>query len=233
MSAHSSTRAAVAALGAAILLAFAAPASAQPSEGQFRLHNDNTVVGISFFPDVVGVYQVGLTPSQLGFGASYMVLENLAIGARTSFGFVLVDPAAPGDSIAGQISLLPFVEAVLPMGETMAAFVGGQLGFVADFPDVRDPYASLTAGAFGGIHIFASDSFSISPFGQLNFLYRGDAERAGFQIVLGFSLVGWIGGGESPGGGAQPAAEPTWQPSGGAAPPPATDPVYDPEGGLQ
>lgn len=238
-------RTALAVFGAALMLTVSSVASAQPSAGQLRLHNDNNVVGISFFPDVVGVYQIGMTPSSLGFGASYMVIDNLAIGARTSFGFALVDPATPGDSIAGQISLLPFVEAVFPMGDPLAAFVGGQLGFTADFPDFRDPYASIVAGVFGGVHVFATDSFSFSPFGQINMLYRGDAERAGFQILLGFSIVGWIGGGESPGGGAAPApaGEPTWQPTnggggaggagGGAAPPPATDPVYDPEAGLE
>lgn len=216
----------------------AAPASAQrPGAGAVKLSLDAGVVDLDVFPDRYNQFTLGVGGLSLGPGIGYLVTDGFAIGARTSFGFTVFDPTTPGDTVSGVAALVPYFEALIGDGD-IVPFVGGQLGFVAQFPDGRDAYASAIVGAFGGVHIFATPSFSVSPFASINFLYDGGLERAGLGLALGFSLVGWIGGsgGEAaPMGPGEPAPadnpEPVWQPppSQGSSAPPASDP----EGGLQ
>jgi len=163
-----------------------------------------------------------------------LTLGDLVVGAGLQAGYIHQNPDGPfaPDNNSGVFSVVPFFEYWLP-GEDMAPFFGAHFGPSVLFPDGADAVVFLEAGARGGLHFFFGD-VSLGPFGQVNFLYNSSNERAGYEIVLGFSFRGWVSfGGDGAGGSAQPAAEPTWEPSGGAAPPPATDPVYDPEGGLQ
>jgi hypothetical protein len=85
----------------------------------------------------------------------------------------------------------------------------------------------------GGLHAFMGDDFSISPFLRAGVMYFTGTERAGYEIVLGVSLDGWIGGsgGEPEPPPPAPAPEPMYQPA-PTQPAPAAEPAPTDGGGA-
>ena len=193
-----------AAIVAAISMTAPRAEAQRPGAGSIQLHLDAQILDLQVFPDRYNQVSLGVGGASLGPGIVYQVADGIIIGTRAAFGFTLIDPVTPGDSVAGSIALLPYLEFVFGQDQ-IAPFVDVHAGFQAIFPDGFDPWANVIVGARGGVHIFATDSFSVSPWGMLNFLYDGGIERAGFELAAGFSLVGWIGGN---GGEAPPAQEP-------------------------
>lgn len=193
------------ALGLLTVLVSAYPteASAQqrPGAGTVRLSLDAQVVGLQAFPDRLTVFTLGVGGRGLGPGFGYAITDMFLIGARTAFGMTYVDPDGVGDNLSGSIALLPYFEVVFG-SSGIVPFVGAQVGFGVFFPDGGDPAGSFTAGAYGGLHAFLADNFSLSPFIELNFLFNEARfasvgvpldDRAGFGMAVGVSLMGWIG----------------------------------------
>lgn len=184
---------------------------------------------------VFSLTQLFLTPDL----AIALTLGNVVLGARVEAGFYHVNPdgAFIDDQNFGFFGLVPFFEYWLD-GEDMAPYFGVSIGPSIVIGDGRDTEVWLEAAGMGGLGFFVSEGFSIGPTLALTFMYDSASERAGWGIVLGFDLRGWIGlggdGGSSSGGAAEPASggggggggstEPAWTPE------PASD---DPEGGLE
>jgi hypothetical protein len=250
---HTLARTSLSTLALVGALTWASSAAAQPGTGAIRLGADVPVLTLQHFPDpdqadppdpsfAFGLWGTDLFVHQVGASVGYQLTDALVLGGRVGFGVYVVDTGGffGGNNTTGLFSLLPFVEYMFGSGD-LRPFVGGQVGFQAIFPEDADAQAWFIGGAMGGLHFFAADGFSISPTLFFDFLYRGDYERAGYDLIFAVSFEGWMGGS---GGGPEPApaadpvpaesGEPTWQPppeqgSTGAPPPPAGDP----EGGLQ
>ena len=185
-------------LALAASLSLTTTASADAGQGAFRLGADVPVLSLQHFPSDFGsvtVFQFGLWSTnlarpQLGASFGYQVIEPLIIGARAGFGVALLDAGAVDDT-QGLIAIVPFIEYMFGEG-TVRPFIGAQAGFQVIFPDRSDAQAWFVGGGLGGVHIFATPGFSISPTLMLDFLYRGDAERAGFGLSGIVTLNGWI-----------------------------------------
>ena len=179
-------------------LSFTTTASADAGQGAFRLGADVPVLGLQHFPGDFGSYttfQFGLWSTnvarpQVGASIAFQIIEPLVIGARAGFGALWTE-TGPADSTSGVIALVPFLEYMFGDG-TIRPFIGGQAGFQIFFPDGGDAQGWFVGGGLGGVHIFATPGFSISPTLMLDFLYRGDAERAGFGMTGLVTLNGWI-----------------------------------------
>lgn len=193
------------ALCAALLWMAPAEADAQqrPGEGTVRLSLDSQIVGLGLYPDAVTAFGLGVAGRGLGPGFGYGITDDILIGARTALGMTYYDPNSPGDTLSGSVALLPYFEIVFG-SEGLVPFVGAQAGFGLFFPDGGDVIGSFTGGAYGGLHVMLTESFSFSPFVELNFVYGNTNdvllfglgltnERGGFSMALGFSLQGWIG----------------------------------------
>ncbi|MGE0792297.1 MAG: hypothetical protein AB7S26_41875 [Sandaracinaceae bacterium] len=211
------------------------------------------VVGLRHFPEDGFAFQFGLlstdTATDLGGGlfapgfrvpsfSGGITLGNLAIGAELEGGWVHLNPDGPGapDTNNGYLSIIPQVEYFLD-GDSMAPFFGGRFGPTIFFPDRDDADVWLEAGGIAGIALFVTESFSVLPKVEINFLYDSQNEHAGWEIFVMCDLRGWIpldGGG----GTAQPEPEPAYEP----APQPAYEPApaqttttvpADPESGYE
>jgi len=120
------------------------------------------------------------------------VLEPLVIGARVGFGVEVQEPRFGGPSFTnGLFALIPYLEYMFLEGN-IRPFIGGQAGFQVIFPDGADAAGWFIGGPMGGVHIFATPSFSISPTLMFDILYRGDIDRAGYGFSGIVTLQGWI-----------------------------------------
>ena len=203
----------------ALTTALALPdvADAQAGAGALRLGADLNVLGITHYPDpdafnspdpnvYFGIYNAAAGIETVGFFApsiGYMITDDLLIGAH--FGLAAVSfsgMSADATDVGFGIHIVAAVEYLFGQGD-IRPFIGGQVGpRIIATPQVgSDVEVNFVAGALGGVHIFATDGFSISPFGNFNFLYYSGYERAGYEFVLGVALEGWIGGSSSNRGG--------------------------------
>lgn len=184
-------------------------AHAQAGAGAVRLGADLSVLTVSHYPapdlpidtdpsvifgfynSVAGFENVFLFAPQLG----YAVTDDLLVG--THVGFALASFA--GSDVGFGFHLVPFLEYMFG-GGGVRPFVGAEVGPRFITVPGSDASVTLVAGGYGGVHVFAGDSFSVSPFARVDFLYNSANERAGYEIVLGVSVHGWMGGGApSPG----------------------------------
>ncbi len=177
---------------------------------------------------VFGLTNFFLTPDF----AIALTLGNIVLGARVEAGFYHVNPdgAFAPDTNVGFFGLVPFFEYWLD-GDSMAPFFGVSFGPSVVIPDGGDAEVWLEGSGTGGLGFFVADGFSIGPTLSLGFLYNSANERAGWTVVVGFDLRGWMslgGSGGSSGGGGGNAG-------GGGGSEPAAQPVIvaDPEGGMR
>lgn len=182
------------ALGALVTLA-PSPGSAQVGDGAVRIGADFEIIDLEVFPDRVTLFGFGVNGVAFGPSFGYQIGESIIVGSRFAFRLNVSDVAgAPDLTVDGTVAVVPYFEWMFPDPQ-VAPFVGAQAGVVAFFADSVDASANFVGGGFGGVHLFVTDSFSISPWGQVNFLYLGGLDdRAGFEVVALLSFEGWIGG---------------------------------------
>lgn len=193
-------------LALAASLSLTATASADDGPGAFRLGTDVRAFSLLHYPEQGEVhFQAGFFGTDLFFelrpqlvvSGAYQVTDAILIGARVGLGYQeLVFGSVTAD--AGIFGLLPFFEYMFGEGE-IRPFVGAEAGFQLAFSETfgtgdLETEALAIAGGLGGVHIFAADGFSISPGVAFDFLYWGQSEWGGYQLVLFVSLEGWIGG---------------------------------------
>jgi hypothetical protein len=176
-------------------------ARADAGVGSYRVGADVGVLSLEHFPNDFGgdfvVFQFGLgeqrvTRPFVHASFAYQILEPLLIGLRAGFGVQVIDLGGLSDSTTnGVLALVPFAEYLLSSGD-VRPFLGAQVGVQVTFPERGDSQATAVAGGFGGLHIFATPSFTISPTLMVDFLYRGDFERGGVAFSGLVSLEGWI-----------------------------------------
>lgn len=197
---------AVGALMAGAIGSVTSGARADDGAGAFRLGADLHVLNMRQYPNDAsfvnddptiqfGLYNaVGGTDEVLYFAPQFgfLVTDSIVIGAH--FGLAAV--SFNGSDVGFGIHIVPFFEYLFSPGETIRPFVGAEVGpRIFTIPGPTDAYVVFAAGGLGGVHIFLEEGFSISPFASIDFLYNSQAERAGYEVVLGVSLEGWVGGG--------------------------------------
>ncbi len=188
----------------------AAPvARADAGAGAIRLGADVPVFALNDFPDANPslTLQAGPWGNAFGYlgplplvGASfgYQVTDAIVIGARAGFGIGVVHSQVDtpfgtvvNDTNVGAIGLLPYFEYLFLDGN-IRPFVGAQAGFQVFWPDSGDGQGAFIGGGLGGVHIFATPSFSISPIAYLDFVYRGADRNAGVDFIIAVSFEGWM-----------------------------------------
>lgn len=174
--------------------ALGARAEAQSVAGQVRLGGDVTVFDGLWFPDP-DVAQVTFGIFR-GFGPSfgYAITEAILIGARFLFGGTWVDNGFGGDNFAGAFAILPYFEFNIVDDSTIQPFFGAEAGYDYIFGDGINDDGRFRAGGIGGIHIFATSTFSISPTGHLGFAYDFNGEEAALTWGVNVQFLGWFGG---------------------------------------
>jgi hypothetical protein len=184
-----------AAAGAAVALAASSPASAAGDEA-IRVSADVPIAGFYHrFADGLGsatdgFFGLAAAPFQLGVG--YLFKKNIYVGGR--FGFRAEFPDSADTYFHGRLT--GRFEYVFD-GSKVRPFVGADLGFYGDsFGGVfggAATYGGFLASGSGGVHLFVTDSFSISPYGELIFQrYFDFADLNTVTLVFGVTLAGWI-----------------------------------------
>jgi hypothetical protein len=151
------------------------------------------------------------------FGVGYKLNDVFLIGGRMGFAFGSTNvPAGPGSSVTADVGifrLMPRFE--LQFGKNkVRPFVAFEPAFGLSWASVRTTSGSVTgssaetqghiAGAVnGGVHIFLTDSFSLSPYAEFNSSrivkvasdsptdYVPEGAQVGGRVGLLFS--GWLG----------------------------------------
>ena len=93
----------------------------------------------------------------------------------------------------------PFAEySFLRSGNGVRPFLGADAGFGVMFGDFRTAPTMINGGVTAGVHLFATDSFSISPHANLEIIHviPGDGLQnvTGMTISVGVRIAGWING---------------------------------------
>lgn len=180
--------------------------------GRLRLSGEFSLLGFQYFPDARGVaypqfrFNFGPVGSTItvatqydyALSAGYQLTDDIVLGARVNFGFYFLDtnlvPPLDDDFAVGTLGLLPFFEYMFLRGD-IRPFVGAQAGFTAFFAEdtsqINDAVI-VRLGGTGGVHLFATDSFSVTPWAMLSFLYNSGNEAAGFELLFMLSLDGWL-----------------------------------------
>jgi hypothetical protein len=213
-------------------------AAAQRGTGAFRLGVDLRPFSLLHYPNdgqafvqfaVFGLDSFLLSRQQVTLSGAVQPFDiPLVLGSRVGMGYGQITFAGLANAIeGGTIALVPFLEYLFLEGD-VRPFLGGQVGFQISFLERIglggggggiDTNALFVTGGMGGVHLFPIDSFSISPQLEIDFIYNGQTQRAGAQLVLSVTLAGWMFGEEArPRPHSAPPPEPQTPP-----PPPATD----------
>jgi hypothetical protein len=196
---HKIIRHSGAALALALLLTAlsSGKAEAQSQEGQVRLGGDVGVFSGVWFPErdfasvSFGIFG-GFGPS-IGFALS----EAIIIGGRLNLGGTWTETdtgIGSVDTFNGSLSVLPYFEFNIVGDNVIQPFFGAEVGYNWQFGDGIDDDGRFVVGGLGGIHIFATQDFSISPTGRVGFQYDFFVEDAALYWAVGIQVLGWIGG---------------------------------------
>lgn len=192
------------------LSSWSASARADDVPGAVRIGADLHVLNVRHYPDFdvpdppdptvqIGVYNaVGGIEEYMYFAPQlgFLVTDSLVIGLHVGLGVMSFLGSDPGFGI----HIVPFLEYLFGTGEdSVRPFIGAQVGpRIFALPDTGfadNVFVSLIAGGLGGVHVFLDPAFSVSPFIGVDFIYNSAIERAAYEILLGISLEGWVGGG--------------------------------------
>lgn len=226
---------AAAALLASITLSHAPTARADFGEGAVRLGAGPTLLSVEHLPEPdTQVITYGLPPITWlqGFHFGYMLSAELYLGAQLALGGLTIASGGPFGGFNNDtlfFTFLPRFAYLIALSQAVSLFVGVEVGLTIYGDPDGDPDDVFKAGAIGGLHFFATRSFSIDGELGVAFTHHPDSANAGFQVTLGVVLSGWVLG---PSGGGSGGGDDTTD---GGAPPPTTQPVIvaDPEGGMR
>lgn len=246
----------------ALLVVDATDARAQGNPGSVRVGlqssfyaSDAVTVELDGEEDDFTRRRVGIGGLGLGASLGFAIGEYVVLGARVGYDSQTIDSGSSSSetTISSHLAL-GNVEAVLMPGSRTRPMFMGLLGLIGSTTTVGTSELTFSGFAFGfggGVHLFATETFSITP--SLSFIWssgsadlRGEDEfgdsvsteldQSQFTVMLAVELAGWIGGQptqapppEWGAGGAPPAgpgqAPPGWM---GTPPPPSA-----PRGSVQ
>lgn len=147
--------------------------------------------------------QYGLFGSGLGAGYAYGISPTLVFGAHVAHAHTSVT-ADNKTSEQSALWVLPTLEIYLSSSGAVRPYLAPSVGFTVASATVdgQDAYSwtSIAAGASAGVHLFATDTFSIAPNGGV-FMTSGtgdfggtSVDRKSVVVQLNLSFAGWIGG---------------------------------------
>lgn len=179
----------------------AGEASAQARRGAIRLDMGTPFVGLDYFPDrgdpnvQFGLWFAdanALARPGLVMGVGYMPIDELIFGGRLGFGVISV-PAGGllGSVTTGLFSLQPFLEYLFLQGN-VRPYVGIEGGFQLLMPERSDVLVHGRVVGIGGVHLFATEGFSITPGAAFGFVHNGPTRAAGMELLITLSLGGWV-----------------------------------------
>jgi hypothetical protein len=161
-------------------------------DGLWFPDSDTAAVSFGILGGQVGGALVGL--GGLGPSIAYSITDAIIIGARVEIGGTWFDDGAGGDSFIGHLGFLPFFEFNIVGDSAIQPFFGAELGYDYFFGDIFNDDGRFLAGGIGGVHIFATSDFSISPTGHLGFAYNFNNDQAALTWGITLQFLGWIGG---------------------------------------
>jgi hypothetical protein len=180
------------ALCAPLLAASAATAHAQRGAGAFRLGVHAPVGSVLAADGGDAVYQIGPTTSS-GLDLAYQVTDMIAVGG--SVAAALFGRTGETGSDIFLLALVPRFELGVPTGESrfygaidVGAGTGGGLGATGS------TIAMFVVGAEIGAHLFATRSFSVSPYLQARHVRAFDHDLGIWSASIGIAITGWMGG---------------------------------------
>lgn len=147
---------------------------------------------------------------RLGIDLGYAVIPELLIGVT---GAVARTEDSSGDRESASIDwlVLAWIEGAFLHGGSFRPFVRGSIGGASESEREGTTSASASQVLFavaltGGVHLFASDDVSISPWLQIGYRAGGAQLTSGSSteplsrsvgiasVALGVTLAGWLGG---------------------------------------
>jgi hypothetical protein len=178
-----------------------ARASAQEGAGAFRLGADVNIIAVRDFPDFANNFTFGFGPAGAALGPSigFQLVDWLVLGGRVELRFDWTDRGAVGTTdlnYDGTFAVVPYAEFLLTRGDARF-YVGPEVGFeyLWNGYDGTFDYFEFRIGPIAGVHIFVTDSFSITPNVAVDLLYFDNAGGyAGVQFLANISFEGWLGG---------------------------------------
>lgn len=174
--------------------AFAAASSASADDrSAIRIAAEIPVVGVVHLfgqggDETTGLFGVYAAPFQLGVG--YQINDNIYAGGR--FGFQVQFPENSDAIFQGRFT--GRFEYLFGSGK-IRPFVGADLGFFGTaFPGFggTQTYGGFIGSGSGGVHIFLTDSVTLSPNAELAIQRYFDFEVSGVNFIAGVTLGGWI-----------------------------------------
>ncbi|MEZ4313350.1 MAG: outer membrane beta-barrel protein [Polyangiaceae bacterium] len=176
---------------AAGLFAVASPARADrpavrlsadiPVGGLVHSFNDNYGVTDGFFGPAAAPFQIGV---------GYYFKDHFYLGGR--FGFQVYFPDGRDGSVLGRLT--GRFEYLWSSGK-VRPFVSADLGFCGygvAAPGFATSEAGFIGGGGGGVHLFLTDSVSLSPYGELAIQRLFDVDANTFSLTFGATLAGWL-----------------------------------------
>jgi hypothetical protein len=130
----------------------------------------------------------GLAGSSVGIG--YQFSEHFLFGGR--FGFLVVNPDGGSSIFTGNATLhfqIPFLT-----GRTrpFVMFEPGLAGTTINGFGGANRQNAFIGRVGGGVHLFLTDSFSISPYGALGFQRLFDIDYTTVSFTVGALFSGWV-----------------------------------------
>lgn len=217
---------------AAALATTTGTARAQTLTGAHRLSldgtayvNESATLSVNGRDSSFSGTQYGLFGAGLGAGYGYGISPSMVVGAHVAHAHASIS----SDNVTSEQStlwVLPTIEFYLATSGRARPYVAPAVGatITSASSNGQDLYTwtSLAAGANVGVHIFATDTFSIAPYGGV-FVTSGTGDfggtavdRKSVVVLLAVSVAGWLGMKPE-----APAAAPASTPSEPPPPPPA------------
>lgn len=235
------------------------PVDAQRELG-FRLGLDGLVVssstesavlmGAPATTETVSNTTFGLPAPRVGLSAAFVVEEAISIGMRLGVASVSLESevevgsmtSPAGDVSTTEVTFTPFAELRFIPESSISPALSASVGVESVSTDLGGVEVSRVTPIVGGaftLHMFAADSFSISPylfvdyaFGTVDVGMGMDADYDRLRFGVGLGLHGWLWGDDEPRPSASSETQPSYEPQPPSTPAAPAEPTLDADGRL-
>jgi hypothetical protein len=152
--------------------------------------------------DALTITSAGVGAAALGVDLGYAAGDYIVIGGRVFWQTQSISVGSTDLGSQSFVSILPYVEATLSPGSRIRPAFGGTLAYASRSTESEDgdgsSFSALGFGAYGGVHFFATETFSISPLLMIAYVSGssdpGGADASEIDVFFVVELAGWIGG---------------------------------------